>query len=697
MIARVQRWLGAPELEDSELRRQAGLLSRILAVLIPATICLALLLTVLAPHNLTGRNIALGAILVEFITLALLRRGWVQFAGICMLLALWGCISAAMYWGEGVRSVSMLGQILMIFMAGLLVNGSFASTLALLTILWNYVTVLLHTQNGEPPTLLLDMHAYWAVQSLFFIMSVGLTLTYVNRLRVAFDEAQAKEDSLTTRVSELHAAQQAQSVEESHLRRKEAILKAVSRAAEQLFRQHSFAESIQDVLRDLGQATGVDRVRIFENAPGSGDNLMSHELAAWANSNVSEYMQLGRFKSTHFREVGLSRWVDLLSNNRVVSSRVKDLPDGERRRLQSQGLKSILLVPIFVRAAWWGFIGFDEIKTEREWTLDEEEALRAAAGILGGVIERQQVERALHRSQQHYLAILQDQTDMICRYSPQGLITFANEAYERFFNLPPKGAEHRPIWNQMLNQEEAEALRAKIDSISVEHPATTSRNLSLRADGVLRWIEWISRGIFDENGVLVEVQAAGRDVDNEVRLREQLERSLRETETQAMTDALTGLHNRRAITERAELEWRGAMQAGLPFSLILLDLDHLKEINDTHGHLMGDEALKLVGTLLKTSMRRNDVAGRWGGDEFMLLLPGSDQEVALQVAERLRQRIGQAHLRLEDGETLTLQVSLGVVSDRAGAHAETPDGLFAKADRALYRAKQAGRNRVGVA
>lgn len=142
---------------------------------------------------------------------------------------------------------------------------------------------------------------------------------------------------------------------------------------------------------------------------------------------------------------------------------------------------------------------------------------------------------------------------------------------------------------------------------------------------------------------------------------------------------------------------RHAMQAGLPFSLILLDLDHLKEINDTHGHLMGDEALKLVGTLLKTSMRRNDVAGRWGGDEFMLLLPGSDQEVALQVAERLRQRIGQAHLRLEDGETLTLQVSLGVVSDRAGAHAETPDGLFAKADRALYRAKQAGRNRVGVA
>lgn len=694
MIERFQRWLASPEMGTSEMNRRARLLHGILVVLIPATFGFLVVLALLNPDNQTGILAAAGVLATELVTLWLLHRGRVMAAGMGMLLALWVLLAISMYFGAGVRSVSALGQMLIVLMAGLLVSGSFASGLTVLTILYNYILYLTHSTNPLLGTTALTPLAYWATQSLFFIIAVGLTQVYVRRLRTAFSEAQAKEDSLMESVANLRAAQATQATEEANLRRRGAILAAVSVAAERLFRGRSFADSINQVVQELGHATGVDRVRIFENASGQGGDLMSHEVYAWAAEGVGGYLELGRFKSMHFREAGLMRWVDVLSNNQTINTNVQNLPDLERRRLQSQGLKSILIVPIFVGDEWWGFIGFDEIKAEREWSSEEEDALRGAAGILGGALQRQRVERALHRSQQHYLAILQDQTDMICRYTPYGQITFANEAYLRFFGLPADISKLQ-VWEQMPSEEAARDLRGKIEAITLDRPFSSSRNQNPRADGVLRWVEWTDRGIFDENGVLVEVQAAGRDVDNEMQLREELERNLRASETQAMTDELTGLLNRRAITERAELEWQRAQQDRTSFSLVLLDVDHLKEINDTHGHLAGDEALRTLGNLLKTSMRRNDWAGRWGGDEFLLLLPGSDQKTARQVAERLRERVNRSRVRLESGIEEDLRVSLGVVSNQGSIG--SLDGLFAEADRALYGAKQAGRNQVGVA
>lgn len=697
MIERLQRWLSPPTFDDSDLQRQAEVLFSILVVLIPTTAGFVVALVALAPENLTSHLVAAGILLAQIVAFILLRRRRLQAAGMGMLVLIWILLTLSVYLGDGIRSVAVTGQLLTVLMAGLLVKRSFALGLAALTVLINLVILQLDQQGLRTAFLVLRPNAYWVAQSLFFVIAVGLAYVYVRGLNRAFASAQAKEDSLRESLDVLREVQAQQAIEKDNLSRREAILATVSVAAERLFREGSFAESINTIVQSLGQATGVDRVRIFENAVNPSGELMSHELYSWSDSHVTGYMQLGRFKSTHYREAGLLRWVDLLSNNQVVKANVQDLPDLERRWLQSQGLKSILVVPILVGEQWWGFIGFDEIKNERSWSPQEEDALRAAAGILGGAIQRQRVERALHRSEQQYLAILQDQSDMICRYTPQGQITFANEAYERFFGLQITGAGKRMIWDQLL-LEDRNALAAKIEQILPERPSISSRNQNRRVDGVLRWVEWTDRGIFDENNVLIEVQAVGRDVDNEVHLREQLERNLRESEAQAMTDELTGLLNRRAISERAEIEWQRALQEQQPLSLVLMDLDHLKDINDTYGHLVGDDALRTIGNLLQTSMRRNDWAGRWGGDEFMLVLPGAELEMARLVAERLRERISRSHIPLEDGTHVQLRVSLGVVSNsmRQGSIA-TLDELFARADGALYSAKQAGRNRVGVA
>jgi len=223
-----------------------------------------------------------------------------------------------------------------------------------------------------------------------------------------------------------------------------------------------------------------------------------------------------------------------------------------------------------------------------------------------------------------------------------------------------------------------------------------SEFLSRRADGALRWIEWTERGIFDEKGSMLEVQAVGRDIDDEVHLKKQLEESLLKTESLAMTDELTNLLNRRAIMEHAEAEWNRAQREQRPLSLIILDLDHLKRINDSYGHLAGDRALDCIAGLLRSSMRRYDWAGRWAGDEFLLVLPGTGQTEALEVAERLRGRVNKSRVAVNENHAIELQISLGVAGMDIVNPGDSLQSLLGRADQALYHAKQEGRDRVAV-
>jgi two-component system chemotaxis response regulator CheY len=172
-----------------------------------------------------------------------------------------------------------------------------------------------------------------------------------------------------------------------------------------------------------------------------------------------------------------------------------------------------------------------------------------------------------------------------------------------------------------------------------------------------------------------------------------LKESRDQLELLATHDALTGLLNRRAIQAHAEAEWLRAARERESLSLVLLDIDHFKSVNDRHGHPVGDQALRLVAEVLAQRVRPYDQTGRWGGEEFLLVLPRSDLAVARLVAERVRARVAATPLPLADGSQLDLRVSLGVTSTSTG----TPTGveaLLRQADEALYEAKRAGRDRI---
>lgn len=165
-----------------------------------------------------------------------------------------------------------------------------------------------------------------------------------------------------------------------------------------------------------------------------------------------------------------------------------------------------------------------------------------------------------------------------------------------------------------------------------------------------------------------------------------------QVKSRADHDGLTRIHNRRAFDERLVEEMRRHQRYRQPMSLLMLDLDHFKSINDTYGHLSGDKVLRAVGHLLSEALRSTDFTARYGGEEFVVILPQTAEEQASQLAERLRQRI--AALRfVHNGETFAITVSIGVASLQPGALARRRS-LLEKADQALYQAKNQGRNRV---
>ena len=174
---------------------------------------------------------------------------------------------------------------------------------------------------------------------------------------------------------------------------------------------------------------------------------------------------------------------------------------------------------------------------------------------------------------------------------------------------------------------------------------------------------------------------------------QQLEANTRIEHRLARTDALTGIPNRRYVEEVIDAENARAVRHGGALSVGILDVDKLKEVNDRYGHSAGDELLVQLAQLARRSCRRGDVVGRYGGDEFLFVLPGADLPAALRFVERFRSKVERQPFRLPDGESLMLNVSLGVACVGAAEPQEAP-GLIASADAALYRAKSGGRNRV---
>jgi two-component system, cell cycle response regulator len=175
-----------------------------------------------------------------------------------------------------------------------------------------------------------------------------------------------------------------------------------------------------------------------------------------------------------------------------------------------------------------------------------------------------------------------------------------------------------------------------------------------------------------------------------------LRASVQHTIEMAVTDPLTGLNNRRYLDNHLKILFNRSMARGKPLSVLITDIDRFKQVNDTHGHDAGDEVLKEFASRIRSAVRGADLACRYGGEEFVVVMPDTSPEVAAAVAERLRASVESAGFTLRStGQQLNVTASFGIATRQSSVL--TPDQLMKQADIALYEAKNTGRNRVVAA
>jgi diguanylate cyclase (GGDEF)-like protein/PAS domain S-box-containing protein len=297
------------------------------------------------------------------------------------------------------------------------------------------------------------------------------------------------------------------------------------------------------------------------------------------------------------------------------------------------------------------------------------------------LMRQMRAAEALHR------LIIERTSDVMMRLGPDGTVRYASPAAERVLGHRAQDLVGRSAYTLLFPPDMQIVVDARQRALS--HPSTTVtvEYRIQRPDGELVWMESHMCAALDQTGRVNGTVTILRDITERRQMMDDL--SLK-----AMTDPLTGLSNRRSF-DKALAQSVEAPASDLPRGcLALFDLDHFKRINDLHGHATGDRMLVLFTAVLRGTVRGGDMIARLGGEEFAVLLEGATLEQARLVCERIRVRLAASEGRSTTGEVVRVTVSVGLASLPAGC---TQDEAMRAADAALYRAKNAGRNRLTVA
>lgn len=287
---------------------------------------------------------------------------------------------------------------------------------------------------------------------------------------------------------------------------------------------------------------------------------------------------------------------------------------------------------------------------------------------------------------ERYIEIV-DEHIITSRSDPKGNITYASKAFSDVSGYTKEelmGKPHNIVRHPDMPKEVFKELWKTIKS----GKSWSGEIKNLKKNGGYYWVEANITPIFDDNGNIVEYMAVRHDVTVLKELESTLDK-LTEVTIKSHTDTLTGIYNRSKLNETLDAEIRRAERYGSSFSVAIMDVDHFKAINDNYGHLEGDEVLKGMAKILANKTRKNDVVGRWGGEEFVMIFTDSSAEQTANRCDKIRHWIELHNFGTVPRVTASFGVSEYVKGD-------TIESLIARADKALYNAKEGGRNRVEI-
>jgi diguanylate cyclase (GGDEF)-like protein/PAS domain S-box-containing protein len=284
--------------------------------------------------------------------------------------------------------------------------------------------------------------------------------------------------------------------------------------------------------------------------------------------------------------------------------------------------------------------------------------------------------------------------DVICRVSLNSIIHYASPSCLNVLGWTPEEmigiGPAQVVIPEDLHIIAAAAKRSHLPGVRSSPSTVRAR----RKDGAVIWLEI--------NASIVRDHVTDQPLEAILSMRDITERKLLEEKlaSQALTDGLTGLANRRAFDDALDKEWRRTLREGSQMSLLILDIDHFKSLNDHYGHQFGDDCLRAIASAVQGVARRAiDLVARYGGEEIAVILPCTDAEGAIIIAERVRTAVEDLRIPRPGDDRhaegfVTASIGVATALARHGGMVKMPESLLITADSALYRAKHSGRNRV---
>lgn len=294
---------------------------------------------------------------------------------------------------------------------------------------------------------------------------------------------------------------------------------------------------------------------------------------------------------------------------------------------------------------------------------------------------------------ENFRFLAENSLDILCRVDQARVMQYVSPASERVLGWRPEEMLGKTS-DAFVLAEDLPVLEAATHYEMLPETENAATRLRMRRkDGSIAWVETNARPVGDSEGIPRGYVLVMRDVTLQQRREEELA-------ALALTDQLTGLANRRAFDEALEREWIRTLREGARLSLLLLDVDLFKSLNDRYGHKTGDDCLRAVATAVRSAVRASDFVARYGGEEIAVILPGADAAGAIRVAELVRAAVQGLRLphagNTKHGALLTASVGAATVVAWDGERIGVSESLLLAADNALYKAKHEGRNRVAT-
>jgi diguanylate cyclase (GGDEF)-like protein/PAS domain S-box-containing protein len=419
---------------------------------------------------------------------------------------------------------------------------------------------------------------------------------------------------------------------------------------------------------------------IFERSPLGILHYDRQGVITACNENF-----VGILGSSKEKLIGLSMLKDI-ENRSVIRAVRESLSEGlgryEGEYTSVTGKKTVCVKCVFTRLS------------------DEAGGLLGGVGIVEDVTERMEAEKRRTETENRYRQVVEKARDVIYVTNEAGIMTLINPFALRLTGYSEEeviGAHYLDMIPNEYRDDAAKFYGAQF----VKRIPDTHRELAIRAkDGTVIWLDQFVHLIVEGDRPL-GFQAIARDITDRKRIEREREELIKQLTAagdtlkhKAAHDDLTGLWNRAAILDRLRIELLRSVRERRPLAAIMADLDFFKEVNDRFGHLAGDAVLKEAAGRLASGLRPYDSAGRYGGEEFLITLPGCDLARAKKICERLRRRFEETPVAIPEG-VVPLTASFGIaISD--GVRERDVDEMIRAADNALYKAKAAGRNRIAA-